>query len=181
MRLRLLALALLAAHASAQNAQRRASSPVDVVESKVTAGYRWYDGRWRLPQEIRYLRRGRPAVVGERDGSSPIDSAWFCELSPRRALHARDRLLDIARRAGNEELELQVRRAWQRRARALTTTAPRSTFVRSTALLGLHVQQSELLGWDTVPVSFGTGQGRIMLPRTRSISIGTTVGVPVWR
>ncbi len=44
--------------------------------------------------------------------------------------------------------------------------------------LGINFQHTELLGMDTVPVSLGTGTVRIQLPRTRSVSIGTTVTVP---
>jgi hypothetical protein len=45
--------------------------------------------------------------------------------------------------------------------------------------MGINFQHVELLGLDTVPVSLGVGSPvRIQLPRTRSVSIGTTVTVP---
>ena len=43
----------------------------------------------------------------------------------------------------------------------------------------VRAQQVQLLGMDTVNVGFGTGSGRLMLPRTQSISIGTTVALPI--
>jgi hypothetical protein len=48
-----------------------------------------------------------------------------------------------------------------------------------TGLFTVRLQHVQLLGLDTVPVGFGTGQARLQLPRTQSISIGTTVGMPL--
>jgi hypothetical protein len=49
----------------------------------------------------------------------------------------------------------------------------------TTGIFTIRLQHTELLGMDTVPVSFGSGMGRLQLPRTQSVSIGTTVGLPL--
>jgi hypothetical protein len=162
-------------------------SAIAEIEERLSKGFRWHSGRWRLPQEIRYLTRARAAQPDRTGDEGPIDPSWFGAMPIRRAAEARDRLVEAAQRAGDGELELCVVRAWRRDAelRAAVarrvSTAPGSLGAYPVALLGLQIQQTQLLGFDTVPVSFGNGQGRLMLPRTRSISIGTTVAVPLGR
>lgn len=68
---------------------------------------------------------------------------------------------------------------WRRRAEVQKI---RSAARRRTVTLGIHFQHTELLGLETVPVSLGVGAPvRIQLPRTRTVSIGTTVIVPAGR
>lgn len=49
----------------------------------------------------------------------------------------------------------------------------------TTGLFTIRLQQVRVVGMDTVTVGVGTGTVRIQLPRTESISIGTTVGLPL--
>jgi hypothetical protein len=47
-------------------------------------------------------------------------------------------------------------------------------------LFDLRLQWVQNLGFDTVPVSFGTGSpGRLMLPRTQSVSFGGPIWLPL--
>jgi len=172
------------------------ASPVRAIEARLERGFRWFEGRWRLPQEIEYLERARsartaPAVTPDSKpetaklvATGPIDAAWFLARSARDAASARDTLRRAAQRAGDRNLEHIVVREWLG-SHLARGAAPRGGSVASTGfpvgILSLNLQHSQLEGFDIVPVSFGSGQGRIMLPRTRSISIGTTVAVPLGR
>ena len=49
----------------------------------------------------------------------------------------------------------------------------------TTGLFTVRLQQVRVVGIDTVTVGVGTGSVRIQLPRTESVSIGTTVGLPL--
>ena len=49
----------------------------------------------------------------------------------------------------------------------------------TTGLFTLRLQNVRVVGMDTVTVGVGTGTVRIQLPRTESVSIGTTVGLPL--
>jgi hypothetical protein len=53
-----------------------------------------------------------------------------------------------------------------------------SRTARAHGLVTVRAQQVQLLGLEHVTVSVGTGQVRLMLPRTQSISIGSTVSLP---
>ncbi len=95
-------------------------------------------------------------------------------------IKARDQLIAMARSEHIPNLERKAqaeytsyRDGWAaiRKARART---------RVTGLLSVNLQYSKLTGLRTVPVSFGNGaSGRIQLPTTRSISVGTTVAIPM--
>jgi hypothetical protein len=108
-------------------------------------GYRLYEGRWRLPQEIVYLQR----AAAQR-------AAPAVAVPPAKA--------PVAKAAA-----VAAKPDWLQRPRRAT----------STGVFSIRLQKVDLLGLDTVPVSFGTGQGRLQLPRTQSISIGTTVALPL--
>jgi hypothetical protein len=119
-----------------------------IARSEVAAlkrqGYVFYEGRWRLPQEIVYLQQAASrrfsATAPAAPAKAPVDE-------PRQA-SPRDRQL-----------------------------APlRST---TTGLFTIRLQQVKVVGMDTVTVGVGTGTVRIQLPRTESISIGTTVDLPL--
>jgi hypothetical protein len=115
-------------------------------------GYVFYAGRWRLPREVVYLQRGAAqSYPRPRPAVEPTPQPVKLPLE------------DFPARAVRASLP----------ATALVTCAP------SIGLFTLHLQRTELLGLDTVTVGFGNGQGRLQLPRTQSISIGTTVALPV--
>lgn len=146
-----------------------------------TLGYRHYQGRWRRPEEIEYLKRAarqraRAAEVQERIDrlaialADPDEARSAAALQSLRVLARTEKRPDLAAAAQRDYWRCRV--AWMRAAARQNTTA----------IVGLRLQHVELLGIDTVPVSFGTGGGgRLQLPRTRSISFGGTVAIPVGR
>ena len=119
-----------------------------IAKSEVAAlrrqGYVFYEGRWRLPQEIVYLQQ---AALRRFSATAPAAPAKTPAAEPRVA-SPRDR----------QHAPLQ------------STT---------TGLFTVRLQQVRVVGMDTVTVGVGTGTVRIQLPRTESISIGTTVGLPL--
>jgi hypothetical protein len=115
-------------------------------------GYVFYAGRWRLPREIVWLQRG--AAQSYPRPKPAVEPAPPPVQMP---------LADVPARPARASLP----------ATALVTCAP------SIGLFTMHLQRTELQGLDTVTVGFGNGQGRLQLPRTQSISIGTTVALPV--
>lgn len=126
-----------------------------VAQSGITAteaaalkrqGYAFYEGRWRLPQEIVYLQRAASRRLSISIPAAPV-AAKAAEVQ-------------LPRVAGRPGRPLVVRKS-------------------TTGIFTIRLQHSQLLGLDTVPVSFGTGQGRLQLPRTQTVSIGTTVGLPL--
>jgi hypothetical protein len=125
-----------------------------VAQSAITAGeagalkrqgYVFYEGRWRLPQEIVYLQRAASRRLTASPPAAPVPAKASPAPLPRVAAHA-----------GRPQLHR-----------------------KATGIFTIRLQHSELLGMDTVPVSLGTGTARLQLPRTQSVSIGTTVGLPL--
>jgi hypothetical protein len=120
-------------------------------------GYVFYEGRWRLPREVVYLQRGRalsyPKPNPVAEPTPPPVKMPLADV-PARAVRANPAQYSLT-------------------PGALVTCAP------SIGLFTLHLQRTQLLGLDTVTVGFGNGQGRLQLPRTQSISIGTTVALPL--
>jgi len=102
-------------------------------------------------------------------------SALFVKLSsPSRGAScaARDAIIDLCSREDIAGLGYEAEKlyGWYRTYWA----------EQATAILELRLQKTTLLGFDTVPVSLGVGGTvRLQLPRTQSISIGTTVPVPL--
>ena len=121
-----------------------------IARSEVAAlkrqGYVFYEGRWRLPQEIVYLQEAAMRRFSASAPASPVT--------------AKAPAADVPRLAAQQDRP-QLRRS--------TTTG----------LLTVRLQQVQVLGIDTVTVGLGTGSARLQLPRTQSISISTTVGVPL--
>lgn len=107
-------------------------------------GYVFYEGRWRLPQEIVYLQQ---AALRRFSATAPA--------APKKAP------ADEPRVASSRDRQQAVGRS--------TTTG----------LFTVRLQQVRVVGMDTVTVGVGTGTVRIQLPRTESVSIGTTVGLPL--
>jgi hypothetical protein len=165
-------------------------------------GYRWFRGRWRLPTEIAYLERAAGARASastppRRTPASPVAAVNAATPSAavpapkiqaeitrqfRRlwlqddhaAQQARDALIALARSEGIAGLEPRVEREYWRARRTLQEAARAAT-----GILTVRLQDVRLLGFDTVTVGFGTGSGRLMLPRTQSVSFGGTVAVPL--
>lgn len=137
-------------------------------------GYRFYEGRWRLPQEIVYLQR-RAAREWAATRPQP-ETAAPSESAPAGASPVADPATDpdAALRALAEAMERAERDYWLRRVRSAPAVPA------AIGILELRLQKVDFLGFDTVPVSFGTGgMGTLQLPRTRSISLGTTVALPL--
>jgi hypothetical protein len=95
--------------------------------------------------------------------------------SDRSAERALRELTAIATRDGRPALARLAERAYWRARLAWRQAAP------ATGILGVQVQHVRLLGFDTVQVGFGNGTGRLMLPRTESVSFGGYVAVPLGR
>jgi hypothetical protein len=114
------------------------------IASLKRQGYVFYEGRWRLPQEIVYLQQAASRRFSATAPAAPAKApaAESPQASPRERRHA---------------------------GRRSTTTG----------LFTVRLQQVRVVGMDTVTVGVGTGTVRIQLPRTESVSIGTTVGLPL--
>lgn len=141
--MRLAAVAVLSLSGLAFAQASGAAAPADGARP----GFVRYEGRWRLPQEIEYLKRAaalRAAAAAPAPGKAAPVTA-----EPARAPKP-----------------------------AAKPARPLVRKTTSTGLLTVRAQHTQLLGFDTVTVGFGTGQGRLMLPRTQTISIGTTVAFP---
>ena len=166
----------------------------DNLEARTFLGQRFFCGRWRLPEEIAYLRRAAPAdapaaaptaadagdaAAATRSRRAEADAA---ELQRRlwlrdehAAAAARDALGALADREQRPEWAETAVREFAR-ARAAWQQAERAA---SVGLMTVRLEQVQLLGFDTVTVGFGNGTGRLMLPRTESISFGGTIAVPL--
>lgn len=147
-----------------------------------------YDGRWMTKYEIersRYVRvdgewRLRADVERERLAAKLAprirsDLRLLASSYSKTRDAAKRRLLDAAARLERPALAKTARgrhAAYDSYWRAVRAAE------HATVTLGIDAQLSRVQGIDTVPVSFGTGSGRLQLPRTRSVSIGTTVTVP---
>jgi hypothetical protein len=123
----------------------QAQSKTAVAGEAKRPGFALYEGRWRLPEEVSYLKR-----AAALRGVAATPAAKKGAVAP-------------AKRVPVPQRPPVVR---GKRARAV-------------GLVAVRAQHTQLLGFDTVTVSLGTGQARLMLPRTQSVSIGTTVAVPV--
>ena len=163
-------------------------------EARRALGFLRFEGRWRLPREIEYLRHARAGrAAAARRAESPGGAEGAADLQTTiQDLHlrligpsdadrdrARAELVALAGELGDPALMQwteEAFRAW-RHAWAHHRETSREVPV---GILSLNLQKVDLLGIDTVPVGFGVGTpGRLQLPRTRSISIGTTVAVPL--
>jgi len=141
-------------------------------------GFVRYKGKWRKPSEVARLeaeaaRRKHVAAVARkmkklaRRISSP---------SNKTAAKARDDLIALGRSEGFPEIGYHAVKAYHKSR--LYWKAYRVE--QRTALLELRLQKTTLLGLDNFTTSLGFGSPvTLQLPRTRSISIGTTVSVPL--
>lgn len=141
-------------------------------------GFRWCQGRWRLPQEIAYLEqaaaKAAPAPPPAAPAPKPIAEAAALQRrlwsrDEREARQARAQLLELARSSAVPGVAAQVEREY-RRARAMHAAY---------AVMTVQLQQVRLTGLDVVSVGFGAGTGRLMLPRTESVSFAGTVALPL--
>src|SRR5262245_52083612 len=132
-------------------------------EARAFLGQQFFRGRWRLTEEIAYLRRAErdaAAAAATTPPSKPVEPAaaptpWL----PR----AREWPLAPIVAAASP----------QSGSRPRTRSAVFGMF-------DVRLQSVKLLGIDTVPVSFGNGNGgRLQLPRTESVSFGGAVCLPL--
>jgi hypothetical protein len=160
----------------------------DDAAARALLGYRRFEGRWRLPQEIAYLERAasargapkaQPAAVVATTPSPEVVrrierlQRRLYVADERSAVRARDDLVAFGRREGLDGFDDRVEREfWRAR---LAVREARAVAGR----LSVRVQHTRLLGFDTVNVGFGNGTGRVMLPRTESISIGGSIPLPL--
>jgi hypothetical protein len=166
----------------------------DDFAARTFLGFQWFRGRWRLAEEIAYLDRAaaargaatsQPAPAAAVDlPRTPAAASTLAEATRLRrqlwqrddhaALKARAELCALAAREGLPDLRAQVEREY-RRARLAIREAERS----AVGIMSVRLQNVHLLGFDTVTVGLGTGTGRLMLPRTGSVSFGGTVALPL--
>jgi hypothetical protein len=131
-------------------------------------GYVYYFGKWRRKAAVKKIQRDAQRQMNRLASSfkSSRDRARE-RLHAMAKKHEMPRLVALADRVHRDYGEYwRKHRILQERRRHSVT-------------MGINFQHVELLGLDTVPVSLGVGSPvRIQLPRTRSVSIGTTVTVP---
>ena len=131
-------------------------------------GYLHYFGKWRRKADVTRLQREARRQMNRLASSSAKNRD-----------RARDRLHEIAKK--HEMVRLvaladRVHRDYGEYWRGYRILRERR---RYSVTMGISFQHVDLLGLDTVPVSLGVGRPvQIQLPRTRSVSIGTTVTVP---
>ncbi len=130
-------------------------------------GYVHYFGKWRPKADVRKLRRD-----ARRHMNRLASSSAKTRDRARANLHKMARKHEMPRLAVLADRVHQDYGDYWRRYRIVQERR------RYTVTMGINFQHTELLGLDTVPVSLGTGRVQIQLPRTRSVSIGTTVTVP---
>ena len=135
------------------------------VDYKRAHGYVRYFGKWRRSADVKKIRRDAGRQMN-RLASSFRSSRDRARAKLHEMAHKHDipRLAVLADRVHKDYSDYWRRYRIERR--------------RYTVTMGVNFQHTELLGMDTVPVSLGTGRVNIQLPRTRSVSIGTTVTVP---
>ena len=131
-------------------------------------GYLHYFGKWRRKADVTTLRRQARRQMNRLASSSAKNRD-----------RARDRLHEIAKKHEMERLVALADRVHQDYGEYWRGYRILRERRRYTVTMGINFQHVELLGLDTVPVSLGVGRPvLIQLPRTRSVSIGTTVTVP---
>jgi len=131
-------------------------------------GYLHYFGKWRRKADVTKLQR-----------EARRQMTRLASASAKNRDRARERLHEIAKTYEMPRLVAladRVHRDYGEYWRGYRILRERR---RHTVTMGINFQHVELLGLDTVPVSLGVGRPvMIQLPRTRSVSIGTTVTVP---
>ena len=132
-------------------------------------GYVHYFGKWRRKADAKKIQRDAKRQMNRLASSSKSSRDRARDgLHAMAKKHEMPRLVVLADRVHKDYSEY-----WLRHYRVLRERR------RYTVTMGINFQHTELLGLDTVPVSLGVGSPvRIQLPRTRSVSIGTTVTVP---
>lgn len=147
-------------------------SPEDFA-ARTFLGQRWYEGRWRLAVEVEYLQRAAARAANAdsgvaADAGAPGAVAAVADARERDGASMRAERAAVARReAERRAAAAALRELW--RARWLELERGRLG-----GLATVRLQHVRLLGFDTVPVGFGTGSGTLQLPRTESISFGGT-------
>ena len=137
-------------------------APANIAASDARPGFVFYEGRWRLPGEVAYLKKAASLRTAQPAAAAAAPAE---NKTPRAA-------------AGNARPNRAKAAPAKTPKRAAPASRPLSRS-RATGLFTIRAQQTRLLGFDTVTVGLGNGQARLMLPRTESVSIGTTIGVPL--
>ena len=129
----------------------------DHLEARAFLGYEFFRGRWRLPEEMAYLRR-----AAERSEAEARAAEAAAAPAPAKAPAPSPMNLPVG----------ALLRPQQQPANPVV--------IGGMGLFDLRLQWVQNLGMDTVPVSFGVGApGRIQLPRTQSESFGGGVWLPL--
>lgn len=130
-------------------------------------------GRAATPAAAQPPARANPPADADR--AARLRQLWLDDeagaAAARAALHAEAMAAHRPELAAAIDAEYRRARQPHRQAAAATATA--------LGVLSVQLQNVRLLGFDEVTVGFGTGSGRLQLPRTESVSIGTTVAVPL--
>jgi hypothetical protein len=137
----------------------------DNMEVRLFLGHEFFRGRWRLPEEVALLRRAaeqRNAADQTAAAAAPAakETATAPETPPTREK-------DPAA-AAMAALRPGLARAQQE-----------PVIAAAYGLFDLRLQWVQNQGFETVPVSFGNGTGRIQLPRTQSVSFNGAAWLPL--
>ncbi len=143
------------------------------------------DGQWRArdPKALERERARNARAKKKLDRKVKSDLRLLASSYSKTRAAAKKRLLAVAEKHGRPELAKTTNKqftAFDNYWRAYWRARRQSE--QSFVTIGVNAQLTRLEGIDTVPVSFGRGgSGRLQLPRTRSVSIGSTVVVPAGR
>jgi len=141
-------------------------------------GYSYYKGAWRSPAEMRSLRSEAAKKRHRSKVRSDLGRLARILVGPddKRSEKARDEFLAVVRREKLHRLGYEAEKAWYRARRFWKEHRGALVRDRVRGTIAVRAQMSQLLGFQNVTTSLGTGSPvTIQLPRTRSIGIGTTV------
>jgi len=143
-------------------------------------GYSYYNGAWRSPAEMRSLRSEAAQKRHRSKVRSDLGRLARILVGPddKRSEKARDEFLAVVRREKLHRLGYEAEKAWYRARRFWKEHRGALVRDRVRGTIAMRAQMSQLLGFQNVTTSLGTGSPvTIQLPRTRSTGIGTTVPV----
>ena len=139
-------------------------------------GYVRYRGQWMRKYDVVRLKHAEKQKRVQRKQQRDLNRHF------RRLVSSSAKARDTALHALED---LADRREWAElrdTARRYHAIATRYWIERPVVLVTIRAQHSELLGLEPFTTSLGTGLPvTLQLPRMRTISIGTTVGIPAGR